>query len=270
MLRAAIMACLHCQIPIWFQMIDNALFNSSFVIRHSSFVSTAFHAFHAQHLITLGVIGLLCVLAAKVARAGSFSQRKWLGRLIGLLLLSYAAGFYIQQGMDHALTWQYSLPLELCNLVLAACIISLFRPNQFTTEIAYFWGTGGVLQATLTPDLAQGFPSLDFTFFFWSHGATLAAIVFLAAMRDFKPRKGSIARMMIALNAYGLVVGLMDAIMGWNYGYLCQKPLEPSLLDFLGPWPWYLLSLELIAFLIFLVLSLPWRVGASIRKQASH
>jgi hypothetical integral membrane protein (TIGR02206 family) len=261
------MASLHCQIPIWFKMIDNALFNSLFVTRHSSFVGIAFHAFHAQHLITLGVIALACILAARIARDGSFSQRKWLRWLIGFLLLSYAVVFYTQQGVQHALTWKYSLPLELCNLVLVACIVSLFRPNQFTTGIAYFWGTGGVLQATLTPDLAGSFPSLDFIMFFWSHGVTLVAIVFLVAMRDFKPRRGSVTRMMIALNIYGLVVGATDAVTGWNYGYLCQKPLEPSLLNFLGPWPWYLLSLELIACLIFLILDLPWRVGASIGRR---
>jgi len=73
--------------------------------------------------------------------------------------------------------------------------------------------------------------------------------------------------MMAALNAYGLAVGTMDAITGWNYGYLCRKPSQPSLLDFLGPWPWYLLSLEAIGFVSFLILDLPWRLSGSLRKR---
>jgi len=32
--------------------------------------------------------------------------------------------------------------------------------------------------------------------------------------------------MMIALNIYGLVVGVLDWIAGWNYGYLCRKPSD--------------------------------------------
>ena len=220
-------------------------------------MAPTFHAFDMQHLITLGIIVVVCLLLAWKSR--SEICRKWLGPLFGFALLSYAAVLYVQQGFEHALAWQYSLPLELCNLVLIACIISLFRPNQFMTEIAYFCGLGGVLEATVTPDLSRGFPSGEFILFFWSHGVTLMAIVFIIARPGFKPRKGSIWRMMLALNVYGLMIGILDAITGWNYGYLCRKPEEPSLLDFMGPWPWYLLSLEVIALVTFLILDLPWR-----------
>ena len=60
--------------------------------------------------------------------------------------------------------------------------------------------------------------------------------------------------MMIALNSYAIAVGAIDRAMGWNYGYLCRKPAVPSLLDYLGPWPWYLVSLEGVALLTFLLL----------------
>jgi hypothetical integral membrane protein (TIGR02206 family) len=224
-----------------------------------------FHAFNVQHLITLGIIAAACLLLAWKARAESC--RKWLGPLLGLALLSYVAVLYIQQGVEHALAWEYSLPLELCNLVLIASILSLFRPNQLTTEIAYFWGFGGVLQATLTPDLSRGFPSWDFVYFFWSHGVTLMAIVFLIAAPGFRPRRGSVLRMMIALNCYALAVGFVNAVAGWNYGYLCRKPAGPSLLDLLGPWPWYLVSLEAIALLMFLIFDLPWRISGFLQKR---
>jgi hypothetical integral membrane protein (TIGR02206 family) len=249
------------------QSIPDCFANSSFVIRHSSFLLAAFHPFHTQHLITLGLIAILCILIILTAKNAAAAKHKVLGRLLGVVLLGYAVCIYAQQAIEKALSWQDSLPLELCNLVLFLCLISLFRPNQWTTEIAYFWGLGGGLQATLTPDLAQGFPSWAFILFFWGHGSTLLAIVFLISARGFRPRKGSVFRMMIALNIYGLVVGALDAIMGWNYGYLCRKPSMPSLLDFLGPWPWYLLSLELIAFLSFLLLYLPWRLLVLFRKR---
>ena len=220
-------------------------------------MAPAFHAFDVQHLITLGIIAVVCLLLAWKAR--SETCRKWLGPLFGFALLSYAAVLYVQQGIEHALAWQYSLPLELCNLVLIACIISLFRPSQLMTEIAYFLGLGGVLQATVTPDLSRGFPSWEFVLFFWSHGVTLMAIVFLISRPGFKPRRGSVWHMMVALNAYGLIIGVLNAIAGWNYGYLCRKPGEPSLLDFMGPWPWYLLSIEGIALVTFQLLDLPWK-----------
>jgi hypothetical integral membrane protein (TIGR02206 family) len=225
----------------------------------------SFHALDFQHIAVLALIAAACLLIAWKARSGNV--RKWLGYSIGFLLISYAAVLYVQQGMDHSLSWEYSLPLELCNLILIVCIVSLFCPNQFATELVYYLGLGGVLQATVTPDLSNGFPSWDFILFFWSHGVTLMAIVFLIAERGFRPRRGSILRMMIALNAYGLVIGALDAIAGWNYGYLCRKPVEPSLFDVLGPWPWYLLAVEAIALLSFLLLDLPWRIAGFVRER---
>jgi hypothetical integral membrane protein (TIGR02206 family) len=223
------------------------------------FLALEFRAFDAQHIISLITIAGLCFLAAKVARKGGSSANRFARGLIALSLLSYTAFFYVHQGLKGFLSWEYSLPLELCNVVMVACLISLFRPNQLATEVAYFWGLGGVLHATVTPDLASGFPSVDFILFFWSHGATLIAIAYLILSPGFSPRKGSILRMMIGLNIYGLIVGSIDAAMDWNYGYLCWKPLVPSLLDYLGPWPWYILSLELIALITFVILDVPWR-----------
>lgn len=223
-----------------------------------------FHAFDAQHLVTLAAIAALCLLLALAARSATPGQCKWVGRLLGLSLLGYAACIYLQQGMAHELSFAYSLPLDLCHLVLIACMIALFWPNQLASEIAYFWGLGGVVQAILTPDLSRGFPSWEFILFFWGHGAILLSIVFLITGRKFRPRKGSVLRMMVALNLYALAIGAINAIMGWNYGYLCRKPLEPSLLDYAGPWPWYLLSVELIAFVTFFLLNLLWNLRSSI------
>ncbi len=226
---------------------------------NSSFTGQSFHAFSIQHILVQGIIAVLCVLVVWATRRNAFSDHKWLRLLLGFCLIGYAGVFYVYQGIEHALSWKYSLPLDICSLVLIACVFCLFRPSQFAFEIAYFWGLGGVLQAMATPDLATGFPSWEFILFFWGHGATLLAIVFFLAGRNFRPRSNSVLNMMIALNIYALVVGAVNAIMGWNYGYLCQKPAVPSLLDFLGPWPWYLLSLEFIAFLTFLLLILPWK-----------
>lgn len=218
------------------------------------FIASAFQPFGTQHLAALAAIAAACALVFRLAGRATRSGRLLFGRVLGCVLLAYAVCLYVQQAHAGFLAWEYSLPLELCNLVLIACLASLFWPNRFTTEIAYFWGLGGVLQATVTPDLGLGFPSRDFLLFFWGHGATLLAIAFLVSAPEFTPRRNSVLRMMAALNAYALVVGGINALAGWNYGYLCRKPAMPSLLDFLGPWPWYLLSLEGIALATFWIL----------------
>lgn len=64
---------------------------------------------------------------------------------------------------------------------------------------------------------------------------------------------------MVILNVLlPLVVG-MNLIVDGNYMFLKNKPSSNSLLDFLGPHPWYVLSLEGIAFSMFIVLWLLFR-----------
>lgn len=48
-----------------------------------------------------------------------------------------------------------------------------------------------------------------------------------------------------------------------------QKPSNGSLLDYLGAWPWYLISLEIVAFVLFLLLYLPFLIKNNIKKRTN-
>jgi len=225
-----------------------------------------FHEFGLDHLLTLGAIAALGALIALAGRHRPQRRSRWIGRVLAAVLLSYVAVVYVQKGLAHELSWDYALPLELCHFVMFACAIALLRPSPLAFEVTYFLGLAGTLQATLTPDIGRGFPSWEFILFFWSHGAVLLAVVFLIACPRMKPRRGSVLRMFAFVNLYALAVGGIDALFGWNYGYLCGKPTHPSLLDYLGPWPWYLVSLEFVALANFLLLALPWQL----KKQMTN
>ena len=47
-------------------------------------------------------------------------------------------------------------------------------------------------------------------------------------------------------NLYAAGPGLLKRIFGTNYGYLAHKPVQPSLLDYCGPWPYYLVAMEVL------------------------
>jgi len=226
-----------------------------------------FYLFDSGHIAALSVILILGILLLLAAWRRPPLKLDWLGRVLGVVLVSYGAAAYAQLWLAGGLSPSIALPLELCHWVLIACVISLFRPNRFTAEIAYFWGFAGTLQAVLTPDISTGFPSWEFLLFFWGHGASLLAIIFIVAVQGHIPRKGSVVRMMLAVNIYAMVAGTFDLAFGWNYGYLRAKPMRPSLLDYMGPWPWYILSLEVAALTFFLILDVPWKIVRSSRPE---
>lgn len=53
--------------------------------------------------------------------------------------------------------------------------------------------------------------------------------------------------------------------------YLRAKPRNPSLFDFLGPWPWYLAASEGIALGLFVLLYLPfWRPASNSTERGDE
>jgi uncharacterized membrane protein YwaF len=52
--------------------------------------------------------------------------------------------------------------------------------------------------------------------------------------------------------------GLVNWALGTNFGFLAHKPVNPSLLDAMGPWPFYILGQALLALLFFVLLTIPF------------
>jgi hypothetical integral membrane protein (TIGR02206 family) len=218
-----------------------------------------FVAYSVHHLAMLLLFGL-AVAALYVSRTWLRQEQR--GRtvrygLIALLAVSEIAlnVWYIAEGVYSA---AYTLPLELCSISLYMCIAMLLLNSRAIFQIVYFTGIGGALQALLTPALFYDFPHFRFIEFFIAHMAIILSVLYMVWVERMRPTLKSIAVTFVFLNALLVVVWFVNAITGGNYMFLMGKPETPSLLDFLGPYPYYLLSLEAVALVLFLILYLPF------------
>jgi hypothetical integral membrane protein (TIGR02206 family) len=221
-------------------------------------VEDHFSLFGPAHLAILGAIVGLTALLVWVARTGEVARERL---RIGLAaaLIANAAAWYGYLAMRGWLQFPHSLPLELCDATLVATVIALLTLKPLSVELAYYGACAGTAMALATPDLWEPFPSFGTVQFFVAHGLALAAALFLVGTRLGRPRPGSVARAMLALNAFAAAAGGFNAIFGTNYMYLRAKPASPSLLDYMGPWPWYILTAEAVALALFTLLWQPFR-----------
>jgi hypothetical integral membrane protein (TIGR02206 family) len=229
-------------------------------------VPARFEALGTQHIaVLLAVLGLSVLLPLAVNRLRS-PRIAFLGAgvLGGLLLASKAfeVVWYARLGLD----WPHLLPLHLSDLVAFATAAALFSRHPFLFELAYFWGLGGALQALLTPDLDAGFPSASFWLFFVPHGLVIAGVFYATASLRLRPRPGCLKRVYAALAVAAVPAALANAAFGTNYMYLRRKPATASLLDFMGPWPWYILSMAAASLLVLMLLYSPFWIQDRLPK----
>lgn len=177
-------------------------------------------------------------------------------RLLALVILAGWVGEYIADGVQGTWSVQYGLPLQLTDAVSATAILALFTRRALLVELTYFWALTASLQAILTPDLGQSFPSFFyFTYFAYHIGAVVAACLLVFGCRLY-PRRLAAWRAFAATLCFAAIAGIGDVITGGNYMYLRSKPVHNSLLSVLGPWPWYIVSAAAVGLAMLLVLAL--------------
>jgi hypothetical integral membrane protein (TIGR02206 family) len=216
-----------------------------------------FQLFGPIHLLILCIIvALAAILAAIARRAVVWRRRIRVGVAAALLLNSIVwYGYLAARGW---LRFPDGLPLELCDATLCLTVISAFTLNAMAFDLAYYGALTGTSMALLTPDLWEPFPSFSTIQFFIAHGLVLAAVLYVVWSGEARPRPGCVWRAMLALNILATIVGTFDFLFHTNYMYLRSKPENPSLLDYFGPWPWYLAVSEIVALALFALLYAPF------------
>ena len=230
--------------------------------------SAPFVLFGPAHLAVIALTFAVPLVLAFIVRARG---GKRLVRMVELVFAAELIGTWI---LWYWLIWdkgwqspQTLLPMHLCDWATITALITLLWPNQRTYELAYFWSLSGTLQALLTPDLFYTFPDLRFVVFFAFHGGVIAAVLYLTLGAGMRPYPSSIRRVFAWSLAYLALASAADWLLHANFGFLAAKPANSSLLDVLGPWPWYIASLAGLGVIYVLVLYSPFYLADRLRGR---
>jgi hypothetical integral membrane protein (TIGR02206 family) len=219
-----------------------------------------------EHLAALGVIA---AMAAALVVAARRSPGRWLKVLAIVLVVDEVSWwvFLLGGGVPGSQLVQ-SLPLQLCDVAIFVAAAALWTRNQLLVEVTYFWGIAGTLQALLTPDLPQHFPTYPYWQYYIAHGGVVAAALVLVVGMRLHPRRWAVARVAALTIAYAAFVFVVDLLTLSDYMYLRAKPASATLLDVLGPWPVYILSASLIGVALFAILDAPFRITRAAGRTA--
>jgi hypothetical integral membrane protein (TIGR02206 family) len=220
-----------------------------------------------------GTAHLLFLLATV---AGLFSLRFLRGRsektlrIFRCLLIFFSVtnelAYHFWRWYYGSWTVQTMLPLHLCSVFVMINAVMLWKKSYRLYEFSIFLGVGGAMQALLTPDAGiYGLPHFRAFQTLIAHALIMAGPIYMTVVEGFRPHWRSIPRVILGANIYMLFVGVVNWVLGSNYMFIAHKPETASLIDLLGPWPWYILSLEVVGVVVCLILYLPFALNDQVQ-----
>lgn len=208
-------------------------------------------------MLLIGFAGIALVLIAgrRGGAPGTLTTRGLAWINLAAWPISLVAAWWQGGTMD----LENLLPFHLCDLAAVAAGLALLTKAPLCRSLTYFWGLAGTIQGLVTPAIRETGPI--FISFFLQHFAIVAAALYLPIVLGWSPRRplskavGEVFAWSVAYLIFALIV---NAITGANFAYVSHPPENPSLLDHLGPWPWYVLSMLGIALILYTLLWLPF------------
>lgn len=226
----------------------------------------SFIVFSSEHFYMLAGL-LILILILIINKRKIKKSHVFLTMILGLCMYAQEVLYNLWQAHNNIWTIGESLPFHLCGLCVLIGPILYLTKNQKLFDCMYYWSIGAAV-ALFMPDIgAYGLPSFRFFQFFISHGLILIEVVLMLVVFNMRPSRHSVKHVMIITNIIMALVGIFNYAFDGNYFYIAHKPETASIIDFLGPWPVYILAMEAIALILFILMYLPFRKHQFKRKE---
>ena len=163
------------------------------------------------------------------------------GRVFAVVLVAVHVPILIYDLFPARFDIEYSLPLHISDITWIAASCALWFRWQWAFALTYYWAFTLIPQAMITPGSGGAdFPSYDFISFWVRYLLVVWAAVYLVSWLGMRPNWAGFGFAAAVTVGWGVVVFSFNEMAGTNYMFLNRKPDNPSLLDLMGDWPWYL------------------------------
>ena len=218
-----------------------------------------FEAYDTSHLTVLAlfVVGAVAVIWLG-RRIRETSTEQVVRRIFAVAVLGVTVPLQVLQFLPDEWNPNTSLPFQLCDMAWMFAVHALWTRNRLTSTVTWLWGVTLTTQGMLTPDLASAFPEPRFLMFWGMHVLIVWSALLLVPGLRILPTWHTYRQTVAITMAWAASVFTYNVIAGSNYGYLNKLPKNASILDYLGPWPTYVVLEIAIVASAWALLTWPW------------
>lgn len=229
-----------------------------------------FETFGTSHLVMVGifVLGIWPMVRLGKAQRGTDAAVRT-SHAFALAIPVFTLPLQLYDFTSGQYDFHTTLPLQLCDLAWIAATFALWTHRRYAIALTYYWGLTLSSQALATPSLANEFPSPKFIAFWGMHLLIVWAAVYLTWGLGLRPTWRGYRSTVLTTLVWAVTVFTFNAATGTNYGFLNRKPSTPSILDLLGPWPFYIAVEIVLVLAVWALITWPW-VAAERRASADE
>ena len=215
-----------------------------------------FILFSNEHLITVGIGFISCILLVFL---GFFTEKKaTFAKIVAIAVLGVKIAELLFRHHYYGETVAELLPLHLCPIVIILSIFMMFFHSEVLFQPVYFWSIGAFF-AIRMPDIRDGMSNFASQSFFITHFFILFSTAYAFVHFRFRPTKVGFLCSFLLLVTLAFIMYFVNNKLGTNFLYVNHPPVTKSLMDFMGPWPYYIFSLAGIDIAISFFMYLPFR-----------
>jgi len=190
---------------------------------------------------------------------GFFTEKKAaFAKIIAIAVLGIKIAELIFRHYYYGETVAELLPLHLCPIVIILSIFMMFFHSEVIFQAVYFWSIGAFF-AIIMPEIRDGMSNFASQSFFITHFFILFSTAYAFVHFRFRPTRAGFLCSFLLLVTLAFVMYFVNNKLGTNYLYVNHPPVTKSLMDFMGPWPYYIFSLAGIDIAISFFMYLPFR-----------